>query len=133
MYVRSTLYRNQQPFYFSIVSQLLKHFLHECWYLKYFHTDGSLPCYLGYLHLRCNYQNLYPRNTYHWRIQRGAEGTFAPTKKQKTQINTHKNKWRRMKTEREKRGSVSSPQIIIITCKSILIFLHHTFHKHLRQ
>ena len=50
----------------------------------------------------------------------------------KKQINT-KNKWRRKKTAREKRGSVSSPQIIIITCKSVLIFLHHTFHKHLRQ
>ena len=48
---------------------------------------------------------------------------FAPPKKTKKTTN----KWRRKKTEREKRGSVSSPQIIIITCKSILIFLHQTF------
>ena len=74
--------------------------------------------------------SLYKFYGIHWRIQMGAEGTFAPLKNQKNQINTKERKQR----EREKRGiSVSSPQIIIINCKSILIFLHHTFHKHLRQ
>ena len=65
---------------------------------------------------------------------RGGGRDVRPPKK----TNKHKknNKWRRKKTERkrerEERFSLL-PQIIIITCKSILIFLHHTFHKHLRQ
>ena len=37
------------------------------------------------------------------------------------------------KREKEKRGLVPSPQIIMMICKSILIFLHHTFHKHKRH
>ena len=37
------------------------------------------------------------------------------------------------KREKEKRALVPSPQIIMMICKSILIFLHHTFHKHMRH
>ena len=73
-------------------------------------------------------------NSYHWRIQRGRKGRSPPPlKKQKKPTNKPKINEERKQREREKRGSVSSSRIIIITCKSILIFLHHTFHKHLRQ
>ena len=72
-----------------------------------------------------NRKKLYPvmrqakKNRKHWRIQRGAEGTFAPPPKKKRERERKEKERGRKKRERERRGYIS----IVSYCRKVMVQL----------